>query len=147
MPHGDRCDVSVLINVDVPDLERAIAFYANAFGLAVGRRFGAGGVELIGWQVPLFLLRKAAGSIGAGASLRTYDRHWTPVHLDVIVYGIESALSRAVAAGALSSRRSAPKRGARSQYFLIRSAMVCVSSSFSIEATMKLPIVDAPAAR
>jgi predicted enzyme related to lactoylglutathione lyase len=101
MPHGDRCDVSVLINVDVPDLERAIAFYANAFGLAVGRRFGAGGVELIGWQVPLFLLRKAAGSIGAGASLRTYDRHWTPVHLDVIVYGIESALSRAVAAGAL----------------------------------------------
>ena len=100
MPHGDRCDVSVLINVDVPDLERAIAFYANAFGLAVGRRFGAGGVELIGWQVPLFLLRKAAGSIGAGASLRTYDRHWTPVHLDVIVYGIERA-SRAVAAGAL----------------------------------------------
>ena len=53
MPHGDRCDVSVLINVDVPDLERAIAFYANAFGLAVGRRFGAGGVELIGWQVLL----------------------------------------------------------------------------------------------
>ena len=72
MPHGDRCDVSVLINVDVPDLER-----------------------------PLFLLRKEAGSIGAGASLRTYDRHWTPVHLDVIVYGIESALLRAVAAGAL----------------------------------------------
>src|SRR5215207_10769520 len=93
MPHGDRCDVSVLINVDVPDLERAIAFYANAFGLAVRRRFGAGAVELIGWQVPLFLLRKEAGSIGAGASLRTYDRHWTPVHLDVIVYGIESALS------------------------------------------------------
>ena len=29
----NRCDVSVLINVDVPDLERAIAFYANAFGL------------------------------------------------------------------------------------------------------------------
>jgi len=45
MPHEGRCDVSVLINVDVPDLERAIAFYANAFGLAVGRRFGAGSVH------------------------------------------------------------------------------------------------------
>ena len=100
MPHGDRCDVSVLINVDVPDLERAIAFYANAFGLAVGRRFGAGGVELIGWQVPLFLLRKEAGSIGAGKSRRTYERHWTPVHLDIIVDEIAVALSRAEAAGA-----------------------------------------------
>src|SRR5215207_2729003 len=67
MPHGDRCDVSVLINVDVPDLERAIAFYANAFGLAVGRRFGAGGVELIGWQVPLSLAVVGARAIFAGS--------------------------------------------------------------------------------
>ena len=139
--------MSVLINVDVPDLERAIAFYANAFGLAVGRRFGAGGVELIGWQVPLFLLRKEAGSIGAGASLRTYDRHWTPVHLDVIVDGIESALSRAVAAGALVEHAIRTETWGKIAVLLIRSATVCVSSSFSIEATMKLPIVDAPAAR
>src|SRR5215204_250614 len=93
--------VTVLINVDVPDLELAIAFYTQAFGLAVGRRFGAGAAELTGWPVPLFLLQKEAGTIGAAESRRTYRRHWTPVHLDVIVSEIEGALSRAVAAGAV----------------------------------------------
>ena len=55
--------VTVLINVDVPDLEAAIAFYTTAFGLGVGRRFGMGAAELTGWPAPLFLLRKEAGSI------------------------------------------------------------------------------------
>ena len=92
--------MTVLINVDVPDLEAAIAFYTTAFGLAVGRRFGMGAAELTGWPAPLFLLRKEAGSIGAGKSRRTYERHWTPVHLDIIVDEIAVALSRAEAAGA-----------------------------------------------
>ena len=35
--------MSVLINIDVPDLARAIAFYSQAFGLTVKRRFGADG--------------------------------------------------------------------------------------------------------
>ena len=33
--------MTVLINVDVPDLETAIVFYTTAFGLAAGRRFGS----------------------------------------------------------------------------------------------------------
>ena len=32
--------MSVLINIDVPDLEAATDFYTAAFGLHVGRRFG-----------------------------------------------------------------------------------------------------------
>jgi predicted enzyme related to lactoylglutathione lyase len=63
--------VSVLINIDVPDLERAFAFYGQAFGLTVRRRFGTDGVELAGWPSPVFLLRKEAGSIGAGSQRRT----------------------------------------------------------------------------
>jgi predicted enzyme related to lactoylglutathione lyase len=93
--------LSVLVNIDVPDLPNAIAFYAQAFGLSVRRRFGEDGVELTGWPVPVFLLRKEAGSIGAGQSRRSYDRHWTPVHLDVVVAHIEEALARATAAGAV----------------------------------------------
>jgi predicted enzyme related to lactoylglutathione lyase len=92
--------MSVLINVDVPDLKRAIAFYTQAFGLKVKRRFGAQVAELAGWPVPLFLLQKEAGSLGAGDSRRTYERHWTPVHLDVVVDDMEVALSRAIGAGA-----------------------------------------------
>ena len=93
--------MGVLVNIDVPDLGQAIAFYSEAFGLAVARRFGEHGVELRGWPVPVFLLRKEAGSIGAGESRRTYERHWTPVHLDVVVPDIDAALARATAAGAV----------------------------------------------
>jgi predicted enzyme related to lactoylglutathione lyase len=92
--------MSVLINIDVPDIERAIAFYSGAFGLTIKRRFGADGVELAGWPSPVFLLKKDAGSTGAGNNLRVYDRHWTPVHLDVVVDNIEDARARALSAGA-----------------------------------------------
>src|SRR5436305_366926 len=67
-----RAAMSVLINIDVPDLAQAIAFYTEAFGLTISRRFGADGVELGGWPAPVFLLKKDAGSIGAGESARTY---------------------------------------------------------------------------
>jgi predicted enzyme related to lactoylglutathione lyase len=93
--------LSVLINIDVPDLERALAFYMQAFGLTVRRRLGEGGAELAGWPAPVFLLRKEAGSIGAGEHRRDYKRHWTPVHLDVVVDDMEKALSRTLEAGAL----------------------------------------------
>jgi predicted enzyme related to lactoylglutathione lyase len=97
----DGClPMSVLINIDVPDLEAALAFYMRAFGLMVRRRFGGQGAELAGWPVSLFLLQKAAGTKGAGNALRTYERHWTPVHLDVVVDDIDAAITRAVAAGA-----------------------------------------------
>jgi|SRR5579863_6163590 len=92
--------MSVLINIDVPALEAAERFYTQAFGLTVKRRFGATGVELEGWPVSLFLLEKETGSIGAGGSPRGYERHWTPVHLDVVVDDLDQALSRATALGA-----------------------------------------------
>ena len=92
--------MSVLINIDVPDLEAATAFYTAAFDLRVGRRFGAEAVELTGWPSPVYLLRKPAGTIGASIQQRTYNRHWTPVHLDVAVDDIDTAVTRAVATGA-----------------------------------------------
>jgi len=90
----------LLVNIDVPDLGSAIAFYTQAFDLTLTRRFGAEGAELGGWPVRVYLLQKTEATIGAGESLRRYDRHWTPVHLDVVVSDIGSALSRAPAAGA-----------------------------------------------
>ncbi len=90
----------LLINIDVPDLDRGVAFYSQAFGLAVTRRLGAEAVELCGWPVPLYLLQKPSGSIGAADALRRYDRHWTPVHFDVVVEEIEAEVARVLAAGA-----------------------------------------------
>lgn len=94
--------MGLLVNIDVPDLEAGVAFYTGAFGLAVGRRFGGEVVELTGWPAALYLLLKAAGTVGAGDSRRGYARHWTPVHLDVVVDDVAAALARAVAAGAVA---------------------------------------------
>jgi predicted enzyme related to lactoylglutathione lyase len=100
----------LLLNIDVPDIEAAERFYVAAFGLTVGRRFDADFVELQGWPVTLYLLRKAAGSTGAGADLRRYDRHWTPLHPDVVVDDLDAAVTRALDAGALLEQapRDAP---------------------------------------
>lgn len=93
--------MKLLVNIDVADLAAAETFYATAFGLAAGRRFGAGAVEMLGANADLYLLHKPAGSIGAGASPRDYERHWTPIHCDVVVDDLDTALARALAAGAL----------------------------------------------
>ena len=90
-----------LLNIDVPDIATAEAFYTAAFGLRAGRRFGNDALELLGADVPLYLLNKAAGTIGAGSVARDYLRHWSPVHADLVVDDLDAALIRAVAAGAI----------------------------------------------
>jgi lactoylglutathione lyase len=92
---------SLLVNIDVDDLERATRFYSEALGLRVGRRFATGMVELLGADAPLYLLQKDSGTAPfPGAAGRTYERHWTPVHLDFAVTDLEEAVARARAAGA-----------------------------------------------
>jgi len=93
--------MDLLVNIDVPDLATAERFYVEAFGLTPTRRFGDDGVELTGWPARVYLLVKAADTVGAGDELRRYDRHWSPVHLDVVVDDVDAALARAVAAGAV----------------------------------------------
>ena len=92
----------LLVNIDVDDLAKAEAFYSRAFGLKPGRRFGADGVELLGLAAPIYLLVKAPGTAAAKTidQRRDYDRHWTPVHLDIVVDDIEAAVARALDAGA-----------------------------------------------
>lgn len=93
--------LDILVNIDVDDLARAIDFYTAAFPLRVGRRFGNGGVELLGAGSPIYLLAKPAGSEGAPGAPRTYARHWTPIHLDLVVPDLAAAVARATAAGAV----------------------------------------------
>lgn len=94
--------MDLMINIDVDDLERGIAFYTGAFGLRIGRRLGPEVAELLGGAVPLYLLAKAGGTPAAAslAQPRNYQRHWTPVHLDFVVDDIEAATALAGRAGA-----------------------------------------------
>jgi len=94
-----------IINIDVPDLAAATLFYTEGLGLTVGRRFG-GTVELVGGPTPIYLLQNDAGSkaLPHGETRRSYDRHWTPVHLDFVSDDVEGAVARAVTAGAIVER-------------------------------------------
>jgi catechol 2,3-dioxygenase-like lactoylglutathione lyase family enzyme len=106
---------TLLVNIDVPDLESGIAFYTSAFELQLGRRLGNDFAELLGAPAPIYLLqqpagssplvatprrRSAAGSDYNAPTQRAYSRHWTPVHLDFAVPDIDAACTRALAAGA-----------------------------------------------
>ena len=95
--------MDLLVNIDVDDLEKATSFYTAAFGLEVGRRLGPGAVELLGAAAPIYLLLKAPGTVVAPGTdeRRHFGRHWTPVHLDIVVDDIGPAVERAVAAGAI----------------------------------------------
>ena len=95
--------VSLRVCIDVDDLDRGIEFYGRALGLTVARRVADGFAELAGAGVPIDLLAKPAGSRATpgAVGLRDYARHWTPVHLDVVVAALEPALARAVEAGAV----------------------------------------------
>jgi len=94
--------MELLVNIDVDDLPKAIAFYRQAAGLRVGRRFGSLGVEMLGTSSPIFLLGKPPGTRASTTTtdVRRYGRHWTPVHLDFVVPEIEVAVRHALAAGA-----------------------------------------------
>ena len=92
----------LIVNVDVDDLDAAVRFYTAALGLRVGRRFGDGGVELLGAEAPIYALVAKAGTppFRGAAEVRRYGRHWTPVHLDFAVDDIAAAVRQAEAAGA-----------------------------------------------
>jgi predicted enzyme related to lactoylglutathione lyase len=95
--------MQLLVNIDVANLEEAIAFYEQGVGLRLARLlFGGTVAEMLGGSSLIYLVAKAVGTSPSAhtSQLRDYHRHWTPVHLDFVVSDIDSAVERAVAAGA-----------------------------------------------
>lgn len=95
--------MDLLVNIDVPDIEAAIAFYERGLGLDLQRRLFDGTVaEMRAATACVYLLEKASGSCPhpGEQQVRNYARHWTPVHLDFVVTDIEQALARACHEGA-----------------------------------------------
>lgn len=92
--------MNLRVCIDVPEMAQAIAFYRDGLGLTVGRRYRDDWTEMLGAPVPVDLLKQAAGTKANAAAVRSYDRHWTPVHLDFVVEDLDAVVARAVAAGA-----------------------------------------------
>jgi uncharacterized glyoxalase superfamily protein PhnB len=94
--------ISVSVSVDVPSLADGIRFYSAAFGFAKVAEPIPGIVVLRNGNAEILLLEKKAGSKPSinTRDTRRYERHWTPVHLDIHVDDFKAALAKAVAAGA-----------------------------------------------
>jgi predicted enzyme related to lactoylglutathione lyase len=102
--------------IDVDDLDRAVTFYARALGLSAGRRLGDEWVELLGAPCAIDLLAKPPGTAALPSgtrALRDYERHWTPLHLDVVVDDLDAAVRRATEAGAKLERAPEAKAWGR----------------------------------
>jgi catechol 2,3-dioxygenase-like lactoylglutathione lyase family enzyme len=99
--------MEIRICIDVDDLERGIAFYTQGLGLRTGRRLGNDWAELLGAGSVIDLLVNPADTAPVGErhpQRRSYARHWTPVHLDFVVTGIEAVVEKLVSAGAILER-------------------------------------------
>ena len=94
--------VSVSVSIDVPDMERGVRFYSEAFGFAKVAEPYPGVIVMRAGDSTITLLVKREGSTPSpdATDTRRYDRHWTPVHLDFHVDDMDAALARALKAGA-----------------------------------------------
>lgn len=107
--------MNIIINIDVPDLEAAIRFYTEALGLSLARTLDGDTAELLGASSTLYLLAKPPGSRATKTPpiARAYERHWTPVHFDLVVDDVDGAARRAIAAGAKQETGHLDWRGSR----------------------------------
>lgn len=97
----------LLINIDVDDLDKGIRFDEDGLGFSLAKRLFDGTVaEMHGTSSKLYLLENPLGTFATtdATTRRSYNRHWTPVHLDLEVDDIDVAVKRAEAAGAKRER-------------------------------------------
>ena len=98
--------VSVNISIDVPNLAEGVRFYSEAFGFSKLAEPVPGVAVMKLGAATICLLEKKAGSKPSPHALdvRRYERHWTPVHLDIHVEDLAQARERAVRAGAVEEQ-------------------------------------------
>ena len=98
--------ISIEVCIDVPDLALGVRFYADAFGFSKVSEPYPGVAVLAAETTKITLLEKREQSKPSPntSDVRRYDRHWTPVHLDLHVADLQAALDRAVRAGAIKEQ-------------------------------------------
>jgi predicted enzyme related to lactoylglutathione lyase len=94
------------ICVDVPDLQRGVRFYAEAFGFAKVSEPYPGVAALAAGTNRITLLQKLEGTKPSpdARTVRSYERHWTPVHLDFHVNDLKASIAKVERAGATVER-------------------------------------------
>lgn len=86
---------TVHVSIDVSDLDAGLRFYADVFGFIEKARPFPTMAILDGNNVTVCMHAKPAGSKSSPSGPeRRYDRHWTPVHLDLHVQDFDATLAR-----------------------------------------------------
>lgn len=90
------------VSIDVPSIEEGVKFFGEAFGFVETSRPHPSYAVLKAGESTIGLVAKPAGSSPAPGSsdVRRYERHWTPVHIDLNVKDFDGTLERALKAGA-----------------------------------------------
>ena len=93
----------MLVDIDVPELQKGIDFYCAAFDLQLARILDSDVAELAGGSSTIYLLQKEEGSrcTERVPDRRSYTRHCTPVHIDFVVDDLSRAVERVLEAGAI----------------------------------------------
>ena len=92
--------------IEVTELPDGIKFYCDGLGLTLKRRLSPTWVELAGANLPIYLLanRPTLADLGSKQVVRSYERHWTPVHLDFIVEDLDQMVAQLISLGASLDR-------------------------------------------
>ena len=93
----------VALSIDVPDVKSGVDFFTAGLGFRKLRAEPSGAAVLEAGGMEIWLLQRDDGTVAVPESSiqRTYQRHWAPIHLDVIVDDIKESLDCAIAAGAV----------------------------------------------
>ena len=97
---------SVHLSIDVPDLDAGLRFYGRVFGFVETARPFPSMAILDAKNLTVCMHAKPAGTPSSEASTdpRRYDRHWTPVHMDLHVRDLDAVIARVRAEGGAVER-------------------------------------------
>jgi len=114
IPDREAARPTVHVSIDVPNLEQGLRFYSEVFGFVETARPFPTMAILDGNNVTVCMHEKAPGtkSSSAGNATRHYDRHWTPVHLDLHVQDLDAVLEKVRSEGGaveMEFRNQGPK--------------------------------------
>lgn len=87
---------TVHLSIDVPNLEQGLRFYGRVFGFVETARPFPTMAILDANTATVCMHEKAAGtqSSPGGTDRRRYERHWTPVHMDLHVPDLDAVLDK-----------------------------------------------------
>ncbi|MFK7861725.1 MAG: VOC family protein [Granulosicoccus sp.] len=93
--------IKLSVSIDVPDLAKGESFYVEALGCKKVRNQGDSMVVLSTDNAEIYLQERATGSVAVkeGEIVRTYERHWTPVHLDFLRSDVNEVVAKVISSG------------------------------------------------